>query len=383
VGRHNKVTPEEARSIRDRRREGKTVAAIAAEVGRDSSTVDRVLAAAGGLPPRRTGRSASALRVEEREEISRALERDESLRAIAAALGRAPSTISREVNNNGGRERYRAWVGERRAFDQAARPKTAKLAGNAELRAVVESWLAQRWSPEQITLRLKVEYPDDPEMWVSPETIYQSLYVQTRGALRKDLTACLRSGRARRKPRGQGENKGRIRDMVNIVDRPAEIEDRAVPGHWEGDLIIGERNQSAIGTLVERSTGFVMLLHLPDGYSAEQVRDALIARLPSLPEQLRRSLTWDQGKEMALHTEFRMATGIDVYFCDPHSPWQRGTNENTIGLLRQYFPKGTDLSGYTQATLDAVARELNDRPRKRLAGMKPSEKFAELVAAAA
>jgi len=383
VGRHNKVTPEEARSIRDSRREGKTVAAIAAEVGRDSSTVDRVLAAAGGLPPRRTGRSASALRVEEREEISRALERDESLRAIAAALGRAPSTISREVNNNGGRERYRAWVGERRAFDQAARPKTAKLAGNAELRAVVESWLAQRWSPEQITLRLKVEYPDDPEMWVSPETIYQSLYVQTRGALRKDLTACLRSGRARRKPRGQGENKGRIRDMVNIVDRPAEIEDRAVPGHWEGDLIIGERNQSAIGTLVERSTGFVMLLHLPDGYSAEQVRDALIARLPSLPEQLRRSLTWDQGKEMALHTEFRMATGIDVYFCDPHSPWQRGTNENTNGLLRQYFPKGTDLSGYTQATLDAVARELNDRPRKRLAGMKPSEKFAELVAAAA
>jgi IS30 family transposase len=245
--------------------------------------------------------------------------------------------------------------------------------------------LQKRWSPEQIALRLRIDYPHDPEMWVSHETIYQSLYVQARGALRKDLTICLRTGRARRLPRAVAgrERRGRIRDMVNISDRPAEVEDRAVPGHWEGDLIIGKDGRSAIGTLVERTTRFVVLLHLPDGHDSEHVRDALIRQVPTLPAQLWRSLTWDQGKAMARHTEFTIATDIDVYFCDPHSPWQRPTNENTNGLLRQYFPKSTDLSVYSQPALDAVAREINDRPRKVLAGMKPSEKLAELVALAA
>jgi IS30 family transposase len=384
VGRHDRVQPHERRLILELRREGKTIDEIAASTGRHGATVDRVLAAAGGLPPRRTGRSAGALSVAEREEISRGLERGDGFTAIARGLGRAPSTVSREVNANGGRNKYRAWAAERRAFEQAARPKTAKLAGNDELRTMVEGWLVKRWSPEQIALRLRADYPDEPEMWVSHETIYQSLFVQARGALRKDLTACLRTGRVRRRPHARRQDgRGGLRDMINITDRPAEIEDRAVPGHWEGDLIIGKGGRSAIGTLVERATRFVVLLHLPDGHGAEQVRDALIRQIPTLPEQLWRSLTWDQGKEMARHAEFTVATGIDVYFCDPHSPWQRGTNENTNGLLRQYFPKGTDLSVYSQPALDAVARELNDRPRKTLGAMKPWEKLAELVASAA
>jgi len=384
VGRHDKVQPHETKLILELRRDGKTIGEIAASIGRHPATVDRVLAAAGGLPPRRTGRYAGALSVAEREEISRGLERGETFTAIAGALRRAPSTVSREVNANGGRKQYRAWVAERRAVEQAARPKTAKLAGNDELRAVVEAWLLERWSPEQIALRLRADYPDEPEMWVSHETIYQSLFVQARGALRKDLTACLRTGRARRRPRARVQDgRGRLRDMINISDRPAEIEDRAVPGHWEGDLIIGKDGRSAIGTLVERTTRFVVLLHLPDGHGAEEVRDALIRQVPTVPDQLWRSVTWDQGKEMARHGEFTIATGIDVYFCDPHSPWQRGTNENTNGLLRQYFPKGTDLSVYSQPALDAVAHQLNDRPRKTLGAMKPWEKLAELVAAAA
>jgi IS30 family transposase len=324
------------------------------------------------------------LQVDEREEISLGLERGESFRVIAKRLGRAPSTVSREVKANGGRDHYRAWKAEKRAYEQAARPKTAKLAGNHELRVVVEGWLAQRWSPQQIRLRLRLDYPDDPEMWVSHETIYQSLYVQARGALRKDLTACLRTGRARRRPRLQSvDGRGRLRDMINISERPAEVADRAVPGHWEGDLLIGKNNASAIGVLVERTSRFVMLLALPDGYGADAVRDALIRQISTLPEQLWKTLTWDQGKEMAHHVELRVATGIDVFFCDPHSPWQKATVENTNGLLRQYFPKGTDLAHHSQLVLDAVARELNDRPRVALAGMKPSETLAELVATAA
>ena len=385
MGRANRVKAAERAEICRLRSEGLTVAEVAARTGRHPATVDRVIARAGGLPPRRTGRSAGALTLAEREEISRGIERGVSLRAIAMELGRLASTITREVNANGGRDRYRAWAAEQRAIERAARPKVAKLAANPELRAVVEGWLGLKWSPEQIAGWLRWAYPDRPEMWVSHETIYQSLYVQGRGALRKELTVCLRSGRARRKPRGRAaaDNRGRLRDMVNIAERPAEVEDRAVPGHWEGDLLMGKNNRSAIATLVERTTRYLMLVQLPDGHGAEAVRDALIREVATLPEQLWRSLTWDQGKEMARHVDFSVATGIEVYFCDPHSPWQRGTNENTNGLLRQYFPKGSDLSGYSQAALNAVAREINDRPRKALGYMKPCQALAELVATAA
>ena len=387
MGRHDKVRPDEVTLILRLRGEGKTIPEVAVEVGRHAATVDRVLSETGGLPPRRMERNGKVLSAAEREEISLGLERGEPFTVIAKRLGtqgRAPSTVSREVNNNGGRDQYRAWAGERRAAEQAARPKTAKLAGNDELRLVVEGLLAKRWSPEQIALRLRSDYPDRPEMWVSHETIYQSLFVQSRGALRKDLTACLRSGRTRRTPHAASTTRrGRLVRMINIRERPAEVEDRAVPGHWEGDLIIGKNNRSAIGTLVERTSRFVVLLQLPNGHGAQEVYDALIRQIQTLPEQLWRSLTWDQGKEMARHAEFSVATGIDIYFCDPHSPWQRGTNENTNGLLRQYFPKGTDLSGYSQAALDAVAHELNDRPRKTLNAMKPWEKLAEIIATAA
>jgi IS30 family transposase len=386
MGRTRPIDGHEREAILRRRAEGHTIKEVAALTGRSTASVDRVVAAAGGLPPRRTGRAGRALTVAEREEISRGLEAGQSLRAIARGLGRVCSTVSREVGVNGGPGQYRAWAGERRAYLRAARPKVPRLVERPRLRAVVEGWLEQRWSPQQIARRLRVDYPEDPEMWVSHETIYQSLYVQGRGALRKELAACLRSGRARRKPRGRTartDGRGQLPDMVNISERPPEIEDRAVPGHWEGDLIIGQGGRSAIGTLVERTTRFVALLHLPDRHGAEDVRDALIRQVPTLPDQLWRSLTWDQGKEMAGHVGFTVATGVQVYFCDPHSPWQRGTNENTNGLLRQYFPKGTDLSGHSQDALDAVARELNGRPRQTLGWMKPCEKLAEVVASIA
>jgi IS30 family transposase len=382
----SKMDGAERARICELRASGLTVADVVVASGRSKATVDRVVAAAGGLPPRRTGRAPTALTVDDREEVSRGLVSGLSFSAIAEQLGRVTSTVSREVNHNGGRNRYRAWAGERRAFGTAARPKTAKLDANPELKKLVEDWLKLKWSPEQIAKRLRRDYPDDPEMRVSHETIYQSIYVQGRGTLRKELAACLRTGRARRQPRTlavTGERRGKLRDMVNIRERPAEIEDRAVPGHWEGDLIIGKLSGSAIGTLVERTTRFVALLHLPAGHGAEEVLEALTRQVLTLPDQLLRSLTWDQGKEMAHHVRFTVASGIAVYFCDPHSPWQRGSNENTNGLLRQYFPKSTDLSVHTQADLDAVAAELNGRPRKTLDYMTPSEKFAELVALAA
>ena len=248
------------------------------------------------------------------------------------------------------------------------------------LRAKVEKDLAKKYSPEQIAGRLRVEFPDREEMWVSPETIYQSLYVQSRGALKRDLTSCLRTGRAVRRPsRKVGQRKNRIPDLVNISQRPPEVEDRAVPGHWESDLIIGKGNQSAIGTLVERTTNYTMLLHLPHGYTSELVRDALTVKIKTLPDSLRHSLTWDQGTEMGQWKTVSIDANIDIYFCDPHSPWQRGTNENTNGLLRQYFPKGTDLSIHSAEDLDWVAQELNDRPRKRLAFMKPIELIEKLL----
>jgi IS30 family transposase len=293
--------------------------------------------------------------------------------------------VSREVRRNSrGARHYRALAAEGQAQARAARPKTARLAGNARLRGWVQARLEERWSPEQISVMLKAEFPGDPEMRVSHEAIYQSIYVQGRGALRRELASCLRTGRALRKPRRQaGERRGRIKDMVMISERPAEAADRAVPGHWEGDLIIGKNGRSAIGTLVERSTRFVLLLHLPAGHDAAAVAAAMTEAMAGLPAQLRRSLAWDQGKEMAAHAQVTLATGLEVYFCDPHSPWQRGSNENTNGLLRQYFPKGTSLRVHSKERLDAVAAQLNARPRKTLGWRTPAQALEEFLAAAA
>jgi len=375
------LTSSERLDIRRRVAAGDWLIDVAAATGRTTRTVRNVLVRSGGLPPRPVVRSPLRLSSAEREEISRGLGAGESLRHIAVRLGRSASTVSREVAANGGRRRYRAWLAEASAERRARRPRVAKLARNRRLRREVERLLADRWSPQQIAARLRHDHPDDQEMWVSHETIYQSLFVQGRGALRAELTRCLRSGRARRRSaRRTTTAGGHIADMVLISERPAEVEDRAVPGHWEGDLIIGKDRHSAIGTLVERQTRYVLLFALPHGRTAEAVRTAIAERILSLPEQLRRSLTWDRGKEMAGHVQFTIDTGVAVYFCDPHSPWQRGSNENTNGLLRQYFPKGTDLSVHDQAHLDDVARQLNGRPRQTLGWMKPSEALAKIVA---
>ena len=319
------------------------------------------------------------LTLADREEISVGVARGETFSAIATRLGRAVSTVSREVAANGGRDGYRAWRAHRRAGERARRPKTPRLA-DPRLAAQVTAWLRQWWSPEEIARRLRIEFPDDPMMWVRHETIYQSLFVQGRGELRRELTRCLRTGRAQRRPRNRVETRGRIPGMVMISERPAEVEDRAVPGHWEGDLIVGKNGRSAVGTLVERATRYVLLLHLPDGRDAEHVDAAMRRAIAKLPGELFRTITWDQGKEMARHATFTIDTGIQVYFCDPHSPWQRGSNENTNGLLRQYMPKGTDLSVHSAEDLARIARSLNNRPRKTLGYMKPSEKLAELLA---
>ena len=377
-----RLSAAEREVVRRRLAAGETPLQIAAAIGRSHDSVERIRRAFGGVPPRRECWSGRYLSLSEREEISRGLIAGLSLRSIASGLGRPTSAVSREVARNGGRERYRAWAAERAAARRAQRPKPAKLATRPALRAVVEAWLAKRWSPGQIARRLRREYPTNPEMWVSHETIYQSLFVQGRGALRKELTRCLRTGRAQRRPRARRDPR-LLRDMVMISERPAEASDRAVPGHWEGDLLIGKANRSAIATLVERSTRYVLLGRLETGMDAASVRAVLAALIQRLPAHLRRSLTWDQGREMADHVRFTIDTGVQVYFCDPHSPWQRGSNENTNGLLRQYLPKGTDLSAHTQAHLDAVAAELNDRPRQTLDWMKPSERFAELVASTA
>ncbi|UOZ11664.1 IS30 family transposase [Amycolatopsis sp. WQ 127309] len=306
-------------------------------------------------------------------------------RAIGRMIGRSASTVSRELARNTGLTgNYRPSSAQHRAEHRAKRPKTAKLAADPVLRAVVQAGLNRKWSPRQISERLALDFPDRPEMRVSHETIYQSLYVQSRGALRRELTAALRTGRALRMPRRQTQARrerpsGRIQDMVNISERPAEAADRAVPGHWEGDLILGKDNRSAIGTLVERSTRFVMLLHLPDGRDAATVAAAMTEMIATLPPLLLGSLTWDQGKEMAHHRTITLATGLDIYFCDPHSPWQRGSNENTNGLLRQYFPKGTDLSQHTAEDLAEVAAELNGRPRETLGWRTPAEVLTKLL----
>ena len=337
----------------------------------------------GGVRPRRgLGLEGRYLSFAEREEVALGRAAGESIRSIAMRLGRSPSTISRELARNrdpGGR--YRATTAHALAYGRASRPKPAKLATNLALRARVEHDLTKRYSPEQIAGRLRDDHPDDPEMWVSTETIYQSLYVQSRGALRRDLAICLRTGRALRQPNRQGsQRKNRVLpDMINVSERPAVAADRAVPGHWEGDLIIGKANASAIGTLVERTTGYTMLLHLPNGYKPEQFAPVLAAKIKTLPKLLRGSLTWDQGVEMRDWKQVTVAADIAIFFCDPHSPWQRGTNENTNGLLRQYFPKGTDLSVHNATYLDMVAAELNDRPRKRLAFRKPIEQIGPLL----
>lgn len=328
----------------------------------------------------------------EREEIALLRAEKVGVNEIARRLDRAPSTISRELRRMGTTStfvkskeyvypaRYRASTAQRRAEAAAHRATATKLAASPRLREVVQQWLTSNYSPEQISHRLRVEFPDDPEMRVSDETIYKALYVQGRGELRRELTRHLRTGRTMRKPHRTTERRRFIHEMVNISERPKAVEDRAIPGDWEGDLILGSTESgSAIGTLVERATGFVILLHLPGDHSADTVAAAMIAKITALPEQLRRSVTWDQGVEMAHHQSITEATGIDIYFCDPHSPWQRGTNENTNGLLRQYFPKGTDLSKWGPGYLDLVAAELNGRPRKRLDWRTPAEALEHLL----
>jgi len=369
-------------------REGLLIEEAAAVVGVSHTMGSRWFGDRGGvMPPVTAGRRRRSLRFAEREEIALLRAADVGVREIARRLGRDPGTISRELRrvphnlNDPHRPVYRASTAQADADERARRPKDAKLATNLSLRREVQARLRKNHSPEQIAARLREDCPDDPEMWVSHETIYQALYVQGRGALKRELTRHLRTGRAVRRPRRKAaERRGRIPNMVNIADRPKQVEDRAVPGDWEGDLILGSaKSGSAIGTLVERATGFVMLLHLPDDHTAETVAEAMIAKMTKLPEQLRRSLTWDQGSEMASHVRIAEATGIDIYFCDPHSPWQRGTNENTNGLLRQYFPKGTDLSRWGPGFLDNVAAELNNRPRKRLGWRTPAEALDQLL----
>lgn len=314
--------------------------AIGEKVGVSDSFVLRLLKK---FPWRLRKRNSRNLSLAEREEISKGLSARKSIRAIARQLGRAPSTISREVAASE-RVAYRAWISDERAERLAARPKPLKLESSGPLQRQVEEWLALEWSPRQIAKRLRLKYPDDPTMNISHESIYKAVYVQGRGALRAELKKHLRQRRPRRRRQGAPQQSPRIRDMVNISKRPAEAADRAVPGHWEGDLIIGKDNRSAIGTLVERSTRYVMLLDLRKGRTADHVRKALKKAIQKLPVELTRSLTWDQGRELSGHAKFTLDTGVQVFFCDPHSPWQRGSNENTNGLLRQYFPKGTDLS---------------------------------------
>lgn len=377
-----RLSEHERRELQRRVTAGETFASAAAAVGCSTKSIQRLLARTGGLEQRVQQRSPLRLSVADREELSRGLVAGESLRQIAERLGRVASTLSREVERNGGRTAYRACHGETSAVRRARRPKPAKLALHSRLRREVERRLLERWSPQQIAARLVYDYPHDPTMRVSHETIYRTLFVQARGALRKELTACLRTQRTQRRSHQRTEHSGtgRLRDMVRISERPSAAEDRAIPGHWEGDLLMGKSGKSAIGTLVERSSRYVVLVPLPDGRTAPHVRAALTRQLTRLPAELRRTLTWDQGKEMAEHVRFSVDTHIDVYFCDPHSPWQRGSNENTNGLLRQYFPKTADLSIYTRANLASVARQLNTRPRQTLGWKKPAEVFCRSVA---
>ena len=365
----------------ERWQKGESLQQIAQLFDRNHSSIQGILAVTGGIRPTPRRRSRLALTLAEREEISRAVVAGHSMRSIAVQLGRAPSSISREIKRNGGQECYRASQAEESAWDRGRRPKTCKLAQNRALARIVAGKLQRRWSPQQVAGWLKRTYPDDTSRQVSPETIYRSLFIQARGALKKELVEHLRRSRVMRRSRHhtqKTDKHGRITDTVSISERPASVEDRAVPGHWEGDLLFGSKN-SQIATLVERRTRYAMLVKVT-GKDSETVINALIKHARKLPEELYQSLTWDRGKEMAEHKRFTLATDIQVYFCDPQNPWQRGTNENTNGLLRQYFPKGTDLSDYSQAKLNAVARQLNERPRKTLNFETPAERFHQTVA---
>jgi len=363
-----------------RRARGEPVPMIARHMGRDRGTVWKVVTATGGIPPRTPQRSRRELRVGEREELSRGLAMGESCRALARRLGRAASTVSREVHRNGGRQSYRAAAADGAAVGRRRRPKPGKLALSSALRAEVEAGLQLDWSPKQISAWLKREYSDNPQMQISHETIYVSLYVQGRGSLRAELTKHLRTRRTYRRAKNEIRRQGpkMLPDPIMISQRPAEANDRAVPGHWEGDLLLGTPT-TAIGTLVERSTRYVMLFTLARGSRAQAVREGIAASIVKLPLSLRRSLTWDQGAEMSQHQRFTVETGVAIYFCDPGHPWQRGTNENTNGLLRQYFPKGRTLAHVTQAELDGVADQLNGRPRETLGWRTPAEALTELL----
>lgn len=367
--------------IWDRWKRGESLKSIGRLFDRGSNSIYGVLSVTGGIRPSTRKRSALALTLSEREEISRGVALGQSVRLLATHIGRSPSTISREINRNGGYDGYRATKADQAAWDRAHRPKQCKLSGNRQLSRTVAEKLRLFWSPEQIAGWLKTQYPGEEHNHVSHETIYRSLFIQARGVLKKELLQHLRTKRTIRRSRHaslKGDGLGQITNTVSISERPASVEDRAVPGHWEGDLIAGS-NGSHIATLVERHTRYVMLAKV-DKKNTETVINALIKQAHSLPKELYKSLTWDRGKEMADHQRFSLATDIDVYFCDPQSPWQRGSNENTNGLLRQYFPKGTDLSLHSQAKLNAVARQLNERPRKTLEFETPAARFNACVA---
>ena len=375
------LSPEQKRELWSRWKAGESLSEIGRALGKQPGSIHGVVASNGGYVPAVRRRSARVLTISEREEISRGLAEGASLRRIAGRLQRAPSSISREVARHGGRHRYRAARAEERAWDRARRPKPCKLAAVPRLRELVAGKLAEEWSPEQISGWLARTYPGEQALQVSTETIYRSLFVQARGVLRKELTAHLRTRRTMRRSRQatrSGQGRGGIVDAVSIRERPAEASDRAVPGHWEGDLLAGSAN-THIATLVERQSRYVMLVKV-DGKDTTTVVDALAIQVQTLPVQLRASLTWDRGMELADHKRFTVATDVAVYFCDPRSPWQRGTNENTNGLLRQYFPRKTDLSVHSQADLDAVAARLNTRPRKTLQYQTPAARLATAVA---
>src|SRR4051794_15195375 len=364
-----------------RLRAGHAAKPTARLLGLPTGTVRAYLVRCGGIRPVPRRRSPGRLSLVEREEISRGLAAGTSLRTIASRLGRAPSTVSREVALHGGHSRYRAAPADQRAWLRARRPQVCKLATRPGLRAMVGEKLTQRWSPQQIAGWLKATYPDDPEMQVSHETIYRTLFVQSRGALRKELTGYLRTGRVIRRPQGVRlpDGRGGRPGILNISERPAEADDRAVPGHWEGDLVFGKQ-MSPVATLVERSTRFVMLVALPSGnHKADVVADALAAAIRQRPAHLAKSLTWDQGHEMAQHARFTAATGVEVYFCDPKSPWQRGSNENTNGLPRQYLPRTLDFQTLTQDDFDATPPELNEPPQQPLGFKSPSQALAEVL----
>jgi IS30 family transposase len=360
---------------------GAAAGEIAGLLGVSRELARRLVSEQGGITPQPRRRSRRHLTIEEREEISRGIVREESARQIAARLGRSHTTVWREIERHGGRQRYRAALAEQQAWDNALRPQQCMLKSRPELCDAVAAKLTLDWSPQQISEWLKIEFKDDQAMRVSHETIYKSLFIQARGTLRKELAAHLRRPRTQRRPRAAGKidrGHGKIVDAISISERPAEVEDRAVPGHWEGDLLMGKGMRSQIATLVERHSRFVMLVKV-DSKHTEVVTEALAEKMHDLPTQLKRSLTWDRGTEMANHKKFSIATDLDVYFCDPHSPWQRGSNENTNGLLRQYFPKGTDLSVHGQEHLDFIADRLNTRPRQTLGFKDPATTLAEAL----